>query len=127
MKTFDYSYDYEPRAPVAMVSLLSATTGLQVGPLQAFIDSGADGTIVPQDYLEEIQAPITRERFLRSQWGERRRVLLYSIDVKIGDMLLYACEVVGDNRSDELILGRDVLNQLRVLLDGLGETVEIWR
>lgn len=82
---------------------------------------------MPQEYLEEIQAPVTRERFLRSQWGERRRVLLYSVDLKIGDMLLYACEVVGDNRSDELILGRDVLNQLRVLLDGLGEVVEIWR
>ena len=127
MKTFNYSYDYDPPAPVAQITLLSATEGLQVGPLQAFVDCGADGTIVPQEYLEEIQALVTRERFLRSQWGERRRVLLYSVDLKIGDILLYACEVVGDNRSDELILGRDVLNQLRVLLDGLGEVVEIWR
>ena len=90
------------------------------------VDSGADGTIIPINYLNQIQAPSTDEMFVRSQWGERHRVLLYLIDIQIGGMTLYGCEVAGDKRSNEIVLGRDVLNQLRILHDGPAEAVEIW-
>jgi hypothetical protein len=55
---------------------------------------------------------------MRSQWGERRRVLLFLVDVQIGEVTLPGIEVVGDELSDEVILGRDVMNRLRILLDG---------
>lgn len=62
---------------------------------------------------------------MRSQWGERRRVLLYLVDVKIGEITLPGIEVVGDELSTEIVLGRDVLNRLRVLLDGVDEVTTI--
>ena len=125
MISFDYSRDYNPPAPMVDATLSTAAEGLRVGPLPFFVDSGADGTIVPLAYLERIQAPLTDEMRMRSQWGERRRVYLYLVDIHIGDLTLPSLEVVGDPDSDEAILGRDALNQLRVLLDGLGESVEI--
>lgn len=127
MISFDYSYDYDPPAPIVEVTLATAAEGLQVGPLTAFVDSGADGTVVPLHYLEQLYAPLTDEMWLRSQWGERRRIFLYLVDVKIGPHTLHGLEVAGDQQSDEVLLGRDVLNQLRVLLDGPGESVEITR
>jgi hypothetical protein len=60
----------------------------------------------------------TVEMTMRSQWGERRQVLLYLVDVLIGEITLPDIEVIGDELSDEIILGRDVLNRLRILLDG---------
>jgi len=33
--------------------------------------------------------------------------------------------VAGDDLSDEIVVGRDVLNQLRVLLNGPEESVEV--
>ncbi len=127
MISFDYSYDYDPPAPVVELTLLTAAEGRTLGPLQGLVDSGADGTFVPISYLSQLQAPPTAERYARGQWSQRRRVLLYLVDLRIGTLTLHGIEVVGDDEATEIIVGRDVLNQLRVLLDGLGEVVEITR
>jgi hypothetical protein len=42
---YPYSRNYFPPAPVVDVILITAAEYLRVGPLQAFVDSGADGTI----------------------------------------------------------------------------------
>jgi hypothetical protein len=47
------------------------------------------------------------------------------VDVHIGELLLPGIEVVGDEASNQIVLGRDVLNQLRVVLDGPNETTEV--
>ena len=119
---FKYSRDYYPPAPTAEVTFITAAESLRAGPFVAVVDSGADGTIVPITYLNEIQASPTVEMTLRSQWGERRRVLLYLVDVQLGEITLPGIEVVGDELSDEIVVGRDVLNRLRILLDGPAET-----
>lgn len=122
---FRYSRDFFPPAPVAEVTFITAAESLRAGPFSALIDSGAYATIVPIAYLNEIQALPTVEMTMRSQWGERRRVLLYLVDVQIGEVVLPGIEVVGDELSDEIVLGRDVLNRLRLLLDGPAEVASI--
>jgi predicted aspartyl protease len=124
--SYPYSQSYYPSAPVIEVTFITAAENLQVGPLPALLDSGADGTIVPINYLNEIQAPSTVEMTIRSQWGERHRVLLYLVDAKIGDLTLPGIEVVGDEISDEIVIGRDILNRLRVLLDGPKEITKVF-
>lgn len=111
--------------PTVELTFIAAAEFLRTEILQAIVDSGADGTIVPLHYLEEIQAPPTVEMVIRSQWGERRNVLLYLVDVQIGDLTLPGIEVVGDELSDEVVIGRDILNRLRVMLDGPREVVEV--
>lgn len=64
---FHYNTDYFPSAPFVDVSFISMTEMLRVGPLPAFVDSGTDGTLVPQKYLDQIHAPPTVEMGLRSQ------------------------------------------------------------
>ena len=66
---YGYSRDWHPPAPVVEVTFLTTAENRQVGPLIAMLDSGADGTLVPLNYLEEIRAPVTSEVFIRSQWG----------------------------------------------------------
>lgn len=122
---FRYSHNYYPAAPMVEVTFIAVAEQERVGPLPAMIDSGADGTIVPIHYLDEIQASPTKEMAMRSQWGERRIVMMYLVDVQIGEITLPGIEVVGDEMSAEIILGRDVLNQLRVLLHGPAEVVEV--
>jgi hypothetical protein len=114
----EYSSDYYPPAPIVEATFITATESRSAGPFPALVDSGADGTIVPIVHLNEIRASPTAEMTMRSQWGERRRVLLFLVDVQIGEVTLPGIEVVGDELSDEVILGRDVMNRLRILLDG---------
>ncbi len=97
-----------------------ARTGHSVGPLNAILDTGADGTLVPQRHLDIIGARRVMETGLRSQWGERRVVYLYLVTFRIGEIELPGTYVVGDDQSDEIVLGRNVLNQLKIWLDGPG-------
>ena len=115
---FDYDASYAPPAPTIELAFSSAVTDRSTPNLRAFVDSGADATIAPKSLLEDIQATFADDAYLRSQWGERRRVRLYVVDVRIGEWTLPGVTIVGDERSSELIVGRDVLNRLRVLLDG---------
>jgi hypothetical protein len=121
---YPYSRNYLPAAPMLEVTFVSAAENRRVGPLAGIVDSGADGTLVPLRYLTEIQAPPTSEMYLRSQWGERRRAWLYLVDVQVDELVLPGIEVVGDELSDALVLGRDVLNRFRIVLDGPQETIE---
>ena len=62
---------------------------------------------------------------MRSQWGEHRAVTLYAVALEINQYYFDFIQVVGDEIGDEIILGRDILNCLRLLLDGPAGMVEI--
>jgi len=53
-------------------------------------------------------------------------VLMYLVDAQIGSLTVTEIEVVGDELSDEVVIGRDVLNRLRLLLDGPDEVTEVF-
>jgi predicted aspartyl protease len=83
------------------------------------VDTGADATIVPLALLEQIEATIEGYNTMRGHWGESRPVNLYNVDVVIEGVTLPGILVIGDEVGHEVILGRDVLNRLQLLLDGL--------
>ncbi len=122
---FSYSRNYFPPAPIAQVTFINGSTNQSTGLLPALLDTGADATLIPFHYLEDIRAPEMYRMSLRSQWGESRQVMLYLVNLQVGDVLLEDIEAVGDELSDEIILGRDVLNQLWVFLKGPQATLEI--
>ena|SRR5436305_1327024 len=121
---FAYSQYYTPAAPIVEVTFISAAENRRVGPYTALVDSGADATLVPLRFLTEIQAPPTSEIYVRSNWGERRAVWLYLVDVQLGSLVFPGIEVVGDEVSSEIVIGRDVLSWLRLVLDGPQITLE---
>ena len=116
MTATPYDITYDPPMPVCDITLQSAE-GARV-TLVALIDTGADATLIPAPHLRGIGARRVFEVGLRSQWGERRVVYLYLVDVHISGVTLPGVYVVGDEKGDEVILGRDVLNRLRITLDG---------
>lgn len=122
---YPYDVSYFPPAPAIEIYLGPPADSLTIGPLSAFVDSGADATIVPLRYLRPLQTQADDRKFLRSQWGERRIVNIHYLDVGIGDVRLPLIEVVADGMGDEVILGRNVLNRLRVVLDGPRNVVEV--
>lgn len=123
MNDFPYDTSYSPAIPVCETTLIVTSSGLRL-TLSAIIDTGADATIIPVSQLRKIGARRAHEARLRSQWGEPRRVYLYVVDMKIGDFDLPGIYVVGDDRGNECVLGRNVINRLKMLLDGpLGNTL----
>jgi len=113
-----YLKSYQPAMPAVEIWLGYPEESLSMGPLVAIIDSGADSTIVPQDLLDQLGAPFSDTARLRSHWGEWREISLFTVDIGLDNLHLPAMEVVGDEEGDEIILGRNVLNRLKLLLDG---------
>lgn len=113
-----YSYDasYRPAFPAVEVVLHNLENERQTKPLSALLDSGADGTLVPLQYLEEVLAPVITETRIRSHWGEWRYVEQFLVEIEVGEFRLSGVLVVGDEIGDEVVLGRDVMNKLRVLI-----------
>jgi len=122
---FVYDTDYFPPAPSVEIRLGTPNESFTVGPLPAFVDTGADSLLVPYRHIESLRAQIDNRKYLRSQWGDQRIVDVYLLDVGIGGLRLPLVEVVADDRGNEVIVGRNVLNKLIVTLDGPKQVLEI--
>ncbi|MGD2206357.1 MAG: aspartyl protease family protein [Anaerolineae bacterium] len=127
MNTAAYSHDYSPAAPVLPVSVALADGTPGQGTWLALVDTGADGTFVPTEILEGLQAPVVYMTNVRSHLGENlHRVAVHRVDIVLfGSLRLPGVEVVADDWGDGIILGRNVLNELRLHLDGPAETTSV--
>ncbi len=113
-----FSRAYFPPMPVIDVWIAAPTEQTWAGPFTAIIDTGADFTLVPLSWLLPLSPPVVRPAILSSQWQERHSVYVYEIDLRLGDLTLPAVDVAGDPFSKEVLLGRNVLNQLDIRLQG---------
>lgn len=121
MATFPYDRDYDPAIP--LVDFIVSYAG-EVN-VTALLDTGADATMLPLPVLELIAAPYVRTRRLHGIVGDSRMVNLHRVTIRIASFELPGIRVVALGAGDEPILGRDVLNQLIVTLDGIGGVTEI--
>jgi predicted aspartyl protease len=107
-----------PQSPVLPVQIAGPEADDWIDVPAALVDTGADATMIPDAFLSQIQAAEWDQARLRSHWGEFRLVYRYEIDMRIGGRTFAGVLVVADDVGDEIILGRDLLNQLRFLYDG---------
>lgn len=70
-----------------------------------------------------LNAPVVASGYLRSPWGGRYGVRIYEVNIRVGGHNLYEVEVAGEPGGREVLLGRNVLNQLDLRLDGPNEIV----
>ncbi len=124
MSQFSFSQRDFPPTPVIEIIMVSTELGKSTDALMATIDTGADGSFAPLSLLEKISAPVGKARRARSLWGEFQVFATFIVDVRVGDVTFPGISVVGYD-GEEVILGRDVLNKLRLLLDGPAEITEI--
>ena len=120
--THDYDADYDPAMPVIEIQISRRAAQASL-TLQAIVDTGADATMVPLAQLQQLRARKVGTRWLRGISGLRYEVDLYTLAVRIGDRPSRYIEVVGSERRDEVIVGRDLLNQYVVTLDAPAHTV----
>jgi hypothetical protein len=118
--TTSYSYDsqYDPAAPVVQIGLSPSGQTITRQELTALIDSGADATMIPIDMLITAGARYVEQRRMRGVVGEAIRVNLYLTAVHIGNHVLHGIRAIGTQATSEAIIGRDVHNQLEVVLNG---------
>ena len=123
--TFDYDTTYPgPALPKVDVSFRGLAKGQEVRA-QALVDSGADGTMIPLSILEDVDARRVDRMRMTGASGRSQTVDIYEVGVRIGSFNVPKIYAVANPFNQEVLLGRDVLNQFVVTLNGLANIVEI--
>ncbi|MBE9508390.1 MAG: hypothetical protein IMY86_10110 [Chloroflexi bacterium] len=122
---YPYDANYQPPFPAVRVVFYNSDEGLRTATENALLDTGSDGSLVPIAHLRQIFASALTDTRIRSHWGEWRSAQLFVVDLELDGLRLPGVFVVGDEQGDEIILGRNVLNKLRLLLNGPASLTEI--
>ena len=113
-----YSGDgFVPPAPVARAVLRHPDTGASLADVRMLIDSGADATLLPRPAIASLNLAGTGERYLLESFDGTTdeceavvAVLVFQGKSFRGRFLQVESEVG--------VIGRNILNHLRLLLDG---------
>lgn len=117
---FDYDHDYDgPALPVVDVTVFRSGDQQHGIDLEgAIVDSGADASMFPARVLTKLSARKVDWMRSRGVHGPSYIVNIYEVDVLIGEFRISRLYVAADPANQNSIIGRDLLNQLVVTLDG---------
>jgi len=118
MNEYEYSSAYQPAAPVCDIYLGQPGHKATLGPLQALMDTGSDMTVIPLSYLRQVAAKRISQGQARSMWGDSRQVEIYMVAFALNTLHISTLQVLADDTTDEIVIGRGVLNRLKLVLDG---------
>ena len=127
MARYNHAYDagYDPAMPVIQVVVQDILTGRRSDPMTAIVDSGADGCLAPISIFQALNLRPVRRATMRGVSGVGLPVELFLVALEIGSITIKGVRVIGDRYNNEFIIGRNVLNQLIVTLNGLAGEVEL--
>lgn len=125
--SFDYNTAYDPPAPFILITVDGHDPTRSPVTIQAFVDSGADGTMLPIDVLQAVGAEYEASLWLRGTTGSRQRVDSYTVSIHVATETVHAISAVAMPVGSEPLIGRDVLNQLVITLNGLASVTEVER
>lgn len=121
----DYNSAYIPAMPMIAIQLRRFASQPPI-LLEAIVDTGSDASLIPLRYLHQLQARKGHTQWLSGVAGGRYKVDLYAVSVQIGQYRPMYVNVVGTNKQDEVIIGRDVLNEFVVTLNAPAHVVELF-
>jgi hypothetical protein len=108
---------YAPPAPIAMVSLQHPDSGESIADIPMLLDSGADATLPPRSSVIALGLTGTGERYElvafdgTTNESEAVQAVLVFLNKTFRGRFLQIESEVG-------VIGRNVLNRVRLLLDG---------
>lgn len=122
---YDSSYPNGPAMPIVVVTLKAIGQETRTRIEDVIVDSGADATILPLSSIT--QAEVDEVGRAKMRWGTHsgRDYAVYLATIEIGPFSLPGIRILADPSNKTAVLGRNVLNQLVVTLNGLANTVEI--
>jgi hypothetical protein len=121
---FPYHETYLPAMAVLSVAV-DGYTDLAMQQVTALVDSGADGTMIPIDVLETVGALYEDTVIMRGVLGVGEPVDRYTVAIQLGPLSIHGIRAVAIPTGEEAILGRDVLNNLAVTLNGPAHVTQV--
>lgn len=125
MYSYEYDRTFDPAMPVAAVFVTNTSKTASEIEVLAILDSGSDATALPRPILNQVQATYLTTQIMRAVTGHRRKVDIFAVTIRIGDHIIPGIKAIALEADEEPLIGRDVLNNLIVTLNGLAYVTEI--
>ncbi len=119
-----YNRQFNPPAPFVHVTI-RGHTGIELADLPAQVDPGADRTVVPNRFIEELQLIQLDEVAVQGLGGQLISLPTFAVQMQIRHLDFLTIKVTAHKSEPYGLLGRDILNQYRLLLDGPQLALEI--
>ena len=113
-----YTTQKDPPAPFVYVTLRNTTTGQELADLPAQVDHGADITVVPSRLADALALPQVRMLPVKGFGGQAIPLPTVLVEITIRQQQPVPMEALLSPDEPYLILGRDLLNRYRIVLDG---------
>lgn len=104
--------DFRPPAPVAVVSVHSASAGITIPNIPMLMDTGADVSLLPREAIAHLLETIDEDHKYELEGFDGTR----SLEIQLLGKTFRGQFLVVDGKYG--ILARNVLNSLVILFDG---------
>ena len=125
MIRYRYVDRLRPPAPFVNMSLRCAASGIQLDGQAALIDSAADRTVLPGPTVRALGLVEDGRLQFQGFGSEIVELPMFLVEVRVHDFPPLLIRAALGEREPFILLGRDVLNIYRILLDGPQQLLEI--
>jgi len=125
MIRYAYNRQMSPPAPFVHVTVGCSQTGMEIGDLPAQLDTAADRTVVPLQIVSQLGLVPLDEVTVSDFGGQILLSPTYRVVLTVRNSQRQIVEVIAYPDESMVLLGRDVLNQFRIMLDGPGLALEL--
>ena len=122
---YNYHPALQPPAPFINVVLRHPRSGSEMRNVPAQVDSGADRTVLPEKVAHALGLPQVGRIEINALGGAFHFLPSYCVLLGVHDFPLRQIEVIAHAHEEWILLGRDVLNAHRIVLDGPRLALEI--
>jgi hypothetical protein len=118
MIRYRYSNQLIPPAPIVHVALACPATGKRLEGQPAQLDTGADRTVLPSTMVAEMGLIEDARLQFQGFAGGVFELPVYLLDEHVHDLPAVRVRAVLGPNEQLILLGRDVMNAHRLVLDG---------
>ena len=115
----------EHAAPILKVVFLHPDETWSTDEMECRIDTGADRTVLPAHIASLLSIDEVDKLEFAGYDGHVSELTIGIVHVRIGTLDSYPVAIAFGEFVEDFLLGRDVLNQYRILLDGPNRRLEI--
>lgn len=125
MIRYRYNQQVSPPAPFVHVTVRGPLGGRAVSDIPAQLDTAADLTVLPSRIVDELGLLEHDQIETLGFDGHVACLPTYLIQIQVHQFAPKAIEVLASRDEPHVLLGRDVLNAYRLVLDGPGLVLEL--
>jgi predicted aspartyl protease len=124
MSRYPYDVQFTPPAPVIELQVSAPSRQGQSIALRGLIDSGADITVMPENAITVLALQYVDELPVAGFDGQSSVRPIYAARIHVQGTPSLIVKVVAIS-TEIVLLGRDLINRWRLLLDGRAQILDI--